>query len=390
MTATAHVRPEPPRQVDDDLVGPAWELAFTVRWPFRWRGLLEGARVATTRHERLWIRVPRAFEPAPEAIGDAALLTTLFPALRRAAVLHVHGEVAAGRLEGVARLVEAWRGRRPDKYRRSLPVVADGERGGAVAAGPRVLTFSGGLDSCYALREVTRRDRSPGDPALLAAVMISGADIPWDRAEAFRRAAARAKAVTDDRGAPLLRLRTNVRTTKQNWTHSSNTALVAALGLLRPAAAGAWLAVGYRPDEARRFWPADVEDPPLLDVPTFRVGPAGEGADRFEKAETVLGWPAAAHHLRVCFAPGVWDRNCGRCPKCLAVLLFVRLLGGVLPAFSRAFADDDLDVLFAQKTPFYVARLGQALRHARARGSVDPLLPRIEAWLAQRGHGAAT
>jgi len=384
MSRVAHVWPEPARTVEDpDGGGPVVEVAATVEWPRRLTDLLQGLKVWRARRQRLWIRVPAGTDVPPAAVGDAALLVTLFGAMRRAEVLHVHGEVTEERLPSAARLAEVWHGRRPDKY--GVPrLEADRTVRSRAPTGPAILTFSGGLDSAYSLHRHTRPDRGPDVAPVGTAMMVAGADIPVGERDAFARAYARARRLTDSRGVPLVRVTTNLRTAKQNWTHSNNTALSAMLGLFRATRGVGLLAVGFTADEARRWWPADVEDPLHLATPAFPVRADGHEADRFEKLGAVGDWPEAVADLRVCFRPGVWDRNCGGCFKCLVVMMFARIaFGRALPCFPRAFADADLDRVVAIADSMSGIRLRQLARHAKARGSTDPLVARVEAALAR-------
>ncbi|MBL9085521.1 MAG: hypothetical protein JNM10_00115 [Planctomycetia bacterium] len=384
MPRVAHVWPEPVRTTEDPVTGtPVDEVAMTVEWPRRLRDFLEGPKVWRARRQRLWIRLPAGTSPSPAAVGDAAVLVALFGAMRRAHVLHVHGEVTAERLPSATTLAEVWHRRRPDKYR--VPTLRADRATPAVAArGPAILPFSGGLDSAYSLLRYAGPGRGPDVVPVATAMMVAGADVPVDEHEAFGRAFARAQHLTDSLGVPLVRVTTNLRTAKQNWTHSNNTALAALTGLFRATHGLGLLAVGFTAAEAKAWWPADVEDPLHLSTPAFPVLADGHEADRFEKLVAVGGWPEALAHLRVCFRPGVWDRNCADCFKCLTVMLFARLaFGGAIPAFPREFTDADLDRIVAIRDHMSGIRLRQFARHARALGSADPLVARVEAALAR-------
>jgi hypothetical protein len=384
MSRVAHVWPEPVRAIDDPAKGePAVEVAITVEWPRRFADLLEGPKVWRARRQRLWARLPAGTDVPPVAVGDAALLLAFFGALRRADVLHVHGEVTAERLPSATALAEVWHRRRPDKYR--VPALrADRLTPAVVPAGPALLPFSGGLDSAYSLLRHAGPGRAPDAVPVATAMMVAGADIPVDEREAFDRAFARARRLTDSLGVPLRRVTTNLRSAKQNWTHSNNTALVALEGLFRATHGLGLLAVGFTAAEATAWWPADVEDPLHLSTPAFPVRADGHEADRFEKLVAVGGWPEALAHLRVCFRPGVWDRNCGDCFKCLTVMMFARLaFGGAIPCFPRGFTDADLERILAIADGMTGIRLRQFAHHARARGSTDPIVARVEAALAR-------
>jgi hypothetical protein len=154
MSRIAHVWPEPVRTGEDPATGaPVVEVAMTVEWPRRFRDLLEGWKVWRARRQRLWIRLPAGTSVSPVAVGDAAVLLGLFGAMRRAHVLHVHGEVSAERLPSASTLAEVWHRRRPDKYR--VPELRADRATAAVAA----------RRSCRSRAGSTRRTRSCATPA---------------------------------------------------------------------------------------------------------------------------------------------------------------------------------------------------------------------------------
>ena len=189
MSRVAHVWPEPARDVEDpDGGGPMVEVAATVEWPRRLRDLLQGLKVWRARRQRLWIRLPAGTDVPPAAVGDAALLATLFGAMRRAEVAARprRGDRGAAPERGAAR--EVWHGRRPDKYARAAARGRPHDRRPSRPPGPAVLTFSGGLDSAYSLHRHTAPHRPADVGAVGTAMMVAGADIPVDEREAFSRA----------------------------------------------------------------------------------------------------------------------------------------------------------------------------------------------------------
>ena len=322
------------------------------------------------------------------AIGDAFLLGTVFGAMEVAHELTVHGTVSEDLLANVERLGPLWRARRPDRYREAH-LSADGTAAGVPGGGPSILCFSGGLDSAYSLHRHTRVNRDAAEPAVGATLMVGGADIPVGEEAAFARALARSKRMTDDLGVPLLVATTNLRAVHQNWSHSCTAVFAALMGLFRARFARGLLAVGFTPREAERWWPQDVTDPPLVSSRAFPIVGDGYEADRFEKLVAILDWPEALRSLRVCFGQRSWSENCGECFKCQILGLFGRIATGTtLPCLPRSLTDEDFLALCGPCDVNRDLRLGQALRHARARGLREPWMDLVTHVLADDGAGS--
>lgn len=373
MDRVAHVWPEPVA-----LDGAEVEVAARVAWPTAWWTPLVDRKAFATRRQRVFVRVPPGTEVSEVAAGDAMLLGTVFGAMRRARVLRVHGPVTRDLLVRLRTLVDGWVCRDPRRYG-PVELVADAEVDGPVATGPAVLPFSGGLDSAYSLRRRTGPGAPTDAPPVATAVMLHGADVPVAEADAFERTFARAVPMARARGVALVRATTNLRVVKQHWSHSVTAALGAVLGLFRARHGLGLVAVGFTPEEADRWWPQDRSDPPLVGSPTsFEVRGDGWEADRFQKVEAVADWPEALEGLRVCYRPGVYDRNCSRCFKCLMVMAFFQeVLGQVPPCFSRQLEDEDARHIARCGDPNVGLRVGQLLAHARRRGGRSPWVARL-------------
>ena len=374
MTRTARVRVEAPRRTGDVV-----ECAAEVRWPFRASLFFHGRQ-----RQRLWIRLPVDAGPDPVAVGDAFLLSTVFGAMRLCDRLHVHGTVSEDLLGHLAELGRLWHERAPDRYRPAA-LSADAVRPPVVATGPSVLTFSGGLDSAYSLWKHAGPRRDPTQPTLSACVMVGGFDCPVQERDAFDAAFRRAQSMPSSLGVPLLRAETNVRVVKQYWSHSVTASIAAVLGLRRASHGRGLVGVGFTPEEARRWWPQDETDPPLVSTAAFPVVADGWEADRFQKADAVATWPEALQTLRVCFRPGSWTANCGDCFKCWVVAFFLQIATGrPAPCFPREVGLVEAERMLACGDPNLDLRLGQILRHARARGVDAPWVGAIERALAGR------
>lgn len=376
MSRIVHVHPEPPRRVAD-LV----EVAATFTWPPMW------PRFWRLRRQRTFIRVPAELDPSEHAVGDAMLLASLFPAMRRARTLRLHAKVSADLLASATRLRDLGVSRRPDKFG-PIEIETDGTVEGEAPTGPVVLPFSAGLDSSWSMVQMTNPPPAQDERKLGLAFMILGADIPIDAREAFERAFARSQRIADACGVPLRCVETNLRAMQQNWTLSSNTALGAILTLFRERYGLGRIAVGYSAAEAPRWSPADATDPALLSCRAFPIEGHGYEIDRPGKLEAVLGFAAVVRGLRVCYRPGVYDRNCGDCLKCLTVMLFAKALTGAsLPCFPRDVVEADVRAVAAGPDSHVWIRLAQFVRVARARGQATRLADVAVEELERAGRG---
>ena len=367
MRGPVHVWPDPPRRTGDVL-----EVAAELHWPFAL------SRLRKPRRQRVWIRVPAEYEVSEVAVGDAFLLGTVFGGMRLSGGIRLHARATAGLVENLHALQALWVTRHPDKYR-PAPIECDAVEKGAPRTGPSVLAYSGGLDSSYSLHRHTSPDRPADGPVVGAAVMLHGADIPWQETAAFEEAFAGSRRMTQSRGVPLLRAVTNLRVVKQNWTHSCPATLAAVMSLLRSRFASGLVAVGFTVEEARQWWPQDLTDPPLLSSPSFPVIGDGYESDRFEKLVAIRDWPEAMESLRVCFRPGSWTGNCGACFKCQVAGLFARLAcGGAPPFMPRAMTEADIRELATRGDRNMGLRLSQLLDHARRRGVRDHWIVEVQ------------
>jgi len=284
----------------------------------------------------LWFRVPEAHAEALAETGEAFLLALFFTGMKRGEPICVHGRVAPSLLRNLGDLQTVWHAWCPRRYT-PADLAADAEEEPPWAAEPRgVLTaFSGGVDSSFTVwRHCTGR-AGPRARDLQAAVMVHGFDIPLEQEEGFRRAAARAKAMLDSVGLPLLTMTTNLRALRQRWPDSWAVSLVACFMVFQKA-----YSTGLVADERGPDWqgpaPAGPRADGLMSCDALKVVNYGWLFQRVDKLRELAQWPEAMEHLRVCYEDERYDRNCGICPKCTRTILAFRALGLPLPAcFER-------------------------------------------------------
>jgi len=284
----------------------------------------------------LWFRVPEAHAEALAETSEPFLLALPFTGMRRGEPICVHGRVAPSLLRNLRDLQTVWHAWCPRRYT-PADLAADAEEEPPWAAEPRgvVAGFSGGVDSSFTVwRHCTGR-AGPRARELQAAVMVHGFDIPLEQEESFRRAAATAKVTLDSVGLPLLTVATNLRALRQRWPYSWAVSLVAAFMVLQKA-----YSTGLIADECGADWQDPAPAGPRTDGQTscdaFTIVTDGWLTHRVDKLRELAQWPEALRHLRVCYEDERYDRNCGRCGKCMRTILAFRALGLPLPAcFER-------------------------------------------------------
>lgn len=291
----------------------------------------------------LWFRVPEAHAQALAETCEPFLLGLFFTGIRRGESICVHGQVAPSLLGNLRDLQAVWHAWCPSRYT-PTELAADVEEEPAWAAAPRgvLAGFSGGADSSFTVWRHCAGRAGPGARVLKAAMMVHGFDIPIEQEEGFRRAAVRAKAMLDSVGLPLLTVATNLRALRQRWTYSWAASLVACFMLFQKA-----YSTGIIADECSADWEGPCPAGPRTDRPmscdAFEVVTDGWLVQRVDKLRELAQWPEALRHLRVCYQDERYDRNCGRCGKCMRTILAFRVLGLPLPAcFERDVTVSDI------------------------------------------------
>ena len=313
----------------------------------------------------LWFRVPEAQAEVLAETSEAFLLALFFTGMTRGEPICVHGRVAPSLLRNLRDLQVVWQAWCPRHYS-PADLAADAEEEPPWAAEPRgVLTaFSGGVDSSFTVWRHRTGRAGPRARGLQAAVMVHGFDIPLEEEEGFVRAAARAKAMLDSVGLPLLTMATNLRALRQRWPDSWAVSLVACFMVLQKA-----YSTGLVADECGPDWhgpsPASPHTEGLMSCDAFQVVNDGHLVDRLDKLRELAEWPEALRHLRVCYRDERYDRNCCICGKCMRTILAFRALGLPLPAcFERDVTVRDI-LRRRRLSPVSVYLSGKVLEVAR-------------------------
>ena len=289
--------------------------------------------------DELWYEID---EYAQGALVDSAdpFVTAFLPlAMRRGHDLRVvGGGVSPSLVENLARFQEVWHAWH------GLPivsVVADEEHERAERPGPAVTSFSGGVDSAFTAWRHTR-GTAPRGPKLTAALMLHGVDIPIANVVGFTRSAARSRRMLDSLGLDLVTVRTNVFAVAGGRDYPIAAGLASGFHLL-----GARFGTGLVPSTTsyrHLVFPlgsSPVSDA-LLGSDRLEVVHDGAGDERFDKIAQLATWDEALDSLRVCLSDPQHHRNCGRCVKCMMLLLTFRVLGVTPRCFDTPPSDDEI------------------------------------------------
>jgi hypothetical protein len=301
-------------------------------------------RYGDGEEESPWIEVP-ALEgvPVPPAANHwaAALLPC---AAARGEPLDIEGDVDPWLLEGAQELQKVWT--TWGRTSRVSSVVANPVPA-APPPEPRVgLFFSGGVDSFHSLLR-NHDEFPPGDRQRIGdLLLVHGADIDVENADAFRHLDASLGTVAAQFGARLLVVATNLRRTRwgrTDWPRLAHGAFLAGMAhatgqlrLVRIASSGTFGNMGK--------WGSSPLTDPLFSSSAMRLFYDSGDVSRFQKIALVARSPEALAALRVCWRSGT-ERNCGRCYKCLRTMIILELHGALAGAPSFAPGVLDLDAV---------------------------------------------
>jgi hypothetical protein len=276
------------------------------------------------------VRTPLAGLLPPAEHGDHALLALLLHAMACAEQVEVEGSLSPRLLDGLETLQEIWCRWRPDRYRpitiRCSQELARSEQPGASPGGSRegLFAFSGGIDSIFSLLRHYHRKAGRHTVHPAATLLVQGFDIPYAEDHAYGSATERAKLVLEEcPGLSMLQLRTNSRLIGQHWGDSFGLQLSACFLCFQrhysDAVMGSGEGDGY--DKLTFPWGSSPLTIPLGSTEAMTIHLDGCGYDRNNKVAFLSAYPKASRHIRVCWEGDRYDRNCGRCEKCVRTML---------------------------------------------------------------------
>lgn len=213
-----------------------------------------------------------------------------------------------------------------------------------------VLSFSGGVDSSYALARRVARP-APGEARVAEGLMIHGFDIPLREERAFEARHAASSRQLARFGVRALRMRTNVRELGRrpymDWARETHGIwLTAAMSCLEPWRAEIAVAASDIASRLTLPWASNPITDRFLEGDAARLGHVGAELSRLGKVRFLGAFPGAVDDLRVCFERPELGENCGQCRKCLTLQLALEALGlptaGAFPDPAKPKARRDL------------------------------------------------
>jgi hypothetical protein len=101
-----------------------------------------------------------------------------------------------------------------------------------------------------------------------------------------------------------------------------------------------------------------------------------------QKVQEIANWQAAMTNLRVCWEGNQYDKNCGRCEKCIRTILNFRVLGLGLPACFEQDVTDEQILGMKKLKKAQLIELYPILEAAKARGITEPWVKSLDQFIA--------
>jgi hypothetical protein len=283
---------------------------------------------------RLWFSVPAQCLDALSQTCEPFVVAAIFPAMREASQLVVHGEVSTTLLRNIEEFQAVWSSWLPQRYS-EVRIAVDRERQGKAKGGRKkaILAFSGGLDSCFTAYRHAKGTCGRQRKNLAAGLMVHGFDIPLADKRAFAAAQEKSRVILDSLGVALIPMATNLREIEDKWDHVHGAAVASCLMLFQNGFDCGLIASSFTYDSLHLNipWGSNPLSDGLFSTDEFEIINDGSRFSRLEKLRQISKWPEALRHMRVCWEGKNLDRNCCACEKCIRGILACRVLGMNLP-----------------------------------------------------------
>ncbi len=316
---------------------------------------------------RVYIKTSKQYEKDFSANPDAFLVGCLLPAIHLGeSRIQVDGPVCPFLKEGLSaamNILKDW-----TKGRYSLKIQARSSMPRKRPDPPRTgMVMSGGMDSLAALKlnRMNYPDTHPGhiqDCFFLHGFDIGGVIERGMKYPVFERAKKAITRITNDAGATLIPVYTNIRhlcDERELWLDSFFGAVLASMAhTFSNRIDMMFIGSSY---DIPNLHPCGSH--PLLDPEyssyNLRIRHRDYELSRIEKIKIVSQWDVAFNNFRVCLA-NVPDRlNCGKCEKCVRTMTELTALG--LLDKTQAFVENDImpediekfDITIRVRPPFY-------------------------------------
>jgi hypothetical protein len=283
---------------------------------------------------------PAAPRHAPT--GEFAVLAALPMAMRLGRPIRLAGAAERAFLANMEEMQQAWTRWRPDLFK-PVPIEVSEETAPRLSTGRRaVTTFSGGLDSVFALHAHKRGLLGRRTLDIEGAVLIQGFDLPLDEERRFETARRSAKAILDHYDVPLTIVRTDWARIASPWGQTHMMGMGSILHQFAGAFDGGMIAADTTYDGEVPGWGSNSITNAMLGAASFPLVFTGSGWSRSDKAAILAGERPVLEHLRCC-AKNPEGGNCGKCEKCIRTK-FNFLVNGIdrVPALGGSPTLEDL------------------------------------------------
>ena len=294
--------------------------------------------------KELWFIYPTDLPMPENSDCDSYLLATLLPAMQMKAGIIVHGSVSQELLSNLTELQYVWHKWCPEEFF-LVDIKVDSIRDSEERQKGAIVAFSGGADAQFAAYRHTKGIAGYSTQDIRAGVFVHGFDIPLADTQGFLGAAKMAAEVLESIDLTLFTVKTNIREVwNVNWELYCGTALASTLCGFNKYVGVGLLGSGESYDELVTPWGSHPITDPLLSSSTFKVIHDGAGFNRSEKIKAISEWPLGIKNLRVCWAGGNHERNCGYCEKCVRTRLNFLISGVTDPAcFTSSLKPSDFN-----------------------------------------------
>ena len=331
---------------------------------------------------RLWYCLPSEYSPLITKSCDPFVVATIFLAMGQSTDLVVHGEVSPSLLQNLAEFQAAWACWCPQRYQ-PVEITAEVEREQfKVESEKAIAAFSGGVDGCFTLWRHRMGRCGRWQRNVQAGLMVHGFDIPLAQEENFKLTLQKSGAMLASLDVELIALATNFRELQQDWEDAFGAAIASCLMLFQ-GGYSAGLIGSSDPYQALNLpYGSNPITDPLLSSQSFQIICDGASCTRLQKVQEIANWQAAMTNLRVCWEGNQYDKNCGRCEKCIRTILNFRVLGlGLPPCFEQDVTDEQILGMKKLKKAQLI-ELYPILEAAKVRGITDSWVKSLDQFIA--------
>lgn len=249
--------------------------------------------------------------PGPIRDLDAALVATIFMAMRTGEPTHVAGGVSISLLENIEEFQRAWALLRPDLFRMAT-ITAEEELADRPRPNTAVIAYSGGVDANSSLAFHMEGHAGRRKRKMEAAVLIHGMDVPLSKD--FDPVSSLARSTLSHYGLPLTVIKTNWHEFNSHWEMVFVSGIT---GCLHQFDVGYGI-ISSDEDYGSLVMPWSSNPATNHLLSGLRIMQTeGTGFTRTQKVKMLP--PALTTNLRVCWQDISYGNklNCGRCEKCI-------------------------------------------------------------------------